>query len=971
MFLKRIELNGFKSFADKTVIPFENRITGIVGPNGCGKSNITDAIRWVLGEQSVNSLRGDKNMASIIFSGSASHRTLGAAEVKLVFDNADHVFDTPFEEVEITRRIIRKDNESEYYINGQQCRLKDILDLTMDSGLAKDGMNIITQGNISSFADAKPEYRRAVLEEAAGVAKYKKKKTEAINKLSRTQANLERAQDILEELEAQVIPLANAAEKARKYSEIKQQLEMIETGVLVQDIDFYSERKQEAERSEFDLNSDLAIKQTTLNLNENQGAQRREEMTSLDERISKQQEELLVTINRIQNLEARRIEMEEKRKYNIEKGSDELKREELQKSLAAARFEYENRKKAFDELSVEISLKEKEQNQLILAKIDNDQQYNEATNLLKRLENRAEVLKNIMERPFSQYEGVQAVMDAIASLPGVMGVVAEQLHPEEGYEEAISTALGGALYNIVTKDPESARYAIEFLKRNQSGRATFLPVSVLKERFISEQDEIIVSQAEGYLGIACDFVTNEAAYDVIRDNLLGSVVVAKDLVSAQNIADLIHYRNNVVTLEGEIIYRGGSLSGGKQKNTNSYMSLRRENEQIRERIEKQQQETEDLRLKKEKTDGDKSRLDDSLWEMRVNLAKAEPLLDVSKARYESLLADMQLTGDEEETEEFSDSVLSELEELRQKRQEIETSLSLNRKQRLTLSTEQQRKEQQMSQTRREISEIQEKLQNVRIDMARLDVLLNQNMERLSSEYHMTYEFAKEKVKDQKIENAKEEVASLRRKIDSMGSINMDAPKEYEEKSKRYEELKKNYDELDESRNKILDSITELDELMKNQFSQMFERVNANFSQIFTDIFGGGYARLYLEEADDPLESGVEIEAHPPGKLIRSNRVLSGGEKTLVAFCALFAIMKSRVTPLCVLDEVDTALDPANNERFAEYINNVTDTQFVIITHHTATMSRCDALYGVTMAQDGISSVLSVQLADARNMLEGE
>ena len=970
MFLKRIEIDGFKSFADKTVLNFDMPITGIVGPNGCGKSNITDAVRWVLGEQSVSSLRADKGMSSIIFSGSDSRRTINYAEVSLVIDNSERYLPKDEDEVIITRRITRKDNSSEYYINHAPARLRDILDLTMDSGLGRDSLSIISQGNISEFADAKPEGRRIYFEEAAGVSKYKKKKNEAMNKLIRTQDNLDRASDILTELEKQVLPLANAARKAQKYQEYRNRLEEIETSVLIRDIEFYQEKLEEGKKAQFDLETEIAVNETTLQVNENSITQKRAEIRELDAQIDADQARLVNIVNEIQSMETRRVEINERRKYAIESGDPLKKEQELRQALSEAKAEYESRKSSYDQLSESVSKMEKQQSENINARIDTEQKYQQVSSILKRLENRKEVLENLMQRPFSQQQGVQAVLDAIHSLPGVLGVVAQEMKAEEGYEEAISTALQGALYNIVTKDTDAARGAIDFLKKNESGRATFLPRNILQPRYIREEDEIVASNQPGYLGIACDLVDCSKVFEVVRDYLLGSIIVVDELKHATDIADILKYRYNVVTVDGEIVHRGGSLTGGRQKSQVNYITLNREMNLISRDIEKV---TVDVRKYEDQLSSlnhDREVLESRIWEARVNLAKMEPLLEVKKANVTSLENDYALIKPEDNGSEgsFENTFINELEKKRQEKERLETAIRLNRENRYKRNNEVERKEIQLRQYRRELNASREKLNEVKIDIARVELVMNQSLERLSSEYHMTYEFAKDKVSREVVENAREEVVSLRKMIAALGNVNMDAPKEYEEKSQRYDELKKNFDELMESREKLLSTINDLDKVMIEKFTEMFEKINAEFNYVFTQLFDGGKARLYLEDPDDIMNSGIEIEAHPPGKVIRNNRVLSGGEKTLIAFAVLFAILRARPIPLCIFDEVDTALDPANNDRFANYLKAISnDSQFIVVTHHPSTMVKCDVLYGVTMAKNGVSDILKVQLEEAREL----
>ncbi len=505
MFLKRIELQGFKSFADKTVISFDSEVTGIVGPNGCGKSNIADALRWALGEQSVKSLRGDK-MSDVIFNGTDTRKPVNVAEVTLVLDNSRHFLHVDFEEVEITRKLYRNTGEGEYYINKTPCRLKDVKELIMDTGLGRDSLSIISQGTVSNFVESKPEDRRGLFEEAAGVSKYKKRKNESLGKLNRTQENLDRLEDILLELERQINPLKRQAKKAETYLIKKKELETIEISVLVDEIEHLTLKIEELKKQAFDLESKRAVFETTIGVGEAKNLELRKEMSQLDVDINKLQEQFVNVMNEIARLEASKTEIDEKRKYALLNASNEDKAKQIKEMLDEVSYEYQDRLKRVSDLQVNLSFKQEEDDKLVI-KLNRDRDaFNEQNAYLTRLKNRSSVLENLVASPFNHQQGVQTIMNAKDSFMGILGVVSLVLKPHSGYEQAISSAVSSAMYHIVCEDEMSARHAITYLKKNESGRATFLPLSVCRKRELPKDHEVICLNMNGYLGKSSDFV---------------------------------------------------------------------------------------------------------------------------------------------------------------------------------------------------------------------------------------------------------------------------------------------------------------------------------------------------------------------------------------------------------------------------------------------------------------------------------
>ena len=968
MFLKRIEMQGFKSFADRTVINFEDSVTGVVGPNGCGKSNISDAIRWVLGEQSVKSLRGEK-MTDVIFAGSESRKAVSMAEVTLVFDNSQRVLNSSDDEIEVSRRIYANEGEAQYLINHNVVRLKDVIDLILDSGLGKDSLSIISQGNVVGFADAKPYERRGIFEEAAGVSKYKKRKMESIARLERTKENLDKAQNILDELERQVSPLKRQARKAEIYREKKKRLEEIETAVLVEEIKQYNNQKAEIDKSLFDLETTLTMNNTSVQVNENNNLEARNNLKEYDKQLNLIQEKLVNAINEIQKLETRKVELDEKRKYALEMGSSKEKIAETKNMLEEAKFEYEDRVNRLNALNNELNLLNENLGELALKLADASLKKEETNNASFRLQNRIAVLENLLKDPFSSnaQAGVKAIMSNQQSFYGVLGVVGQVIEAHESYEYALASALANATYNIITRDEEAARNCINFLKRNKSGRATFLPITVLKEHDLKQEDLIVCENTNGYIGVMADFVYNEEQYDIVSDSLLGNIIVCDTLENANNLAALLKYNYKIVTLDGDIVHKGGYMTGGKVKNETSIVTATSELERNKNELVSLSAKAELANKEFNKIVEEKSKVENELTEKRISIAQIEPLVDVKRAKYEKLKNDYALINPEnvENNQSFDNEIVSSLANAYSLKDELSTSLKLKREERMKLSAEIDRRDQQLRIMRKQSESANNSILNLSKDKAVIETKLENNLNRLASEYQMTYEYALGHIEYEITGNERDEVLALRNDIASLGNINMSAPEEFNEVNTRYEFLKKNYDDLIASRDKILDAIEEMDEIMKKQFKDTFDKINDNLNDTFKALFGGGRAKLVLEDEEDILNTGIDIDVQPPGKQVKSIRLFSGGEKTLIALCVLFTIIKVKPSPLIIFDEVEAALDQANVERFAKYVKQFSNVcQFLIITHRPGTMEQCDTLYGVTMQQRGVSQMLKVKLVDA-------
>lgn len=974
MFLKRIELQGFKSFADKTVIQFDQDITGIVGPNGCGKSNVNDAIRWVLGEQSVKSLRSGTNMSDIIFSGSEYRKPVNMARVTLVFDNSTRVFDSDFDEIEITRQILRANNEASYFINKTPCRLKDINDLVMDTGLGKDSLSIITQGNISSFADAKPEDRRSLFEEAAGVAKYKKRKKVSLSKLEQTKENLDRLQDILDELERQIGPLEKQAKKAEKYISLREKLSKIEISVLVEDIDQYNEKINQINKELFDIQAMHTSENAELLKQETRLESIRKEMYALDKQINELQGKYTKAMEENYQLERRKIEQDEKRKYMLKVADKKARQKEIQAMLEEARFEYQDRHQRLMQTQQDLNNRRNIVNDLKTkiskARYESDQ----ANNILTQLQNRRQVLENMMKQPFAHQQGVRSVMQAKNSLSGVYGVVSELLIAHADKALAVNAALGGSIYQIITKNEADARNAISFLKRNRSGRATFLPLSVCHPRKMNEQVITIASTSPGFLGFASECVDCKEIFDPVKERLLGNVIVVDTLQNANETAKRLRYAYKIVTLDGDIVHTGGSMTGGVTKNQSTPVTMRQELDTINSKIEGQKikadsclNETDILtqKLQKEK---------DAIVTLQIELAKLENIYATKKAKYDSILAEYQELGvDIEENAELAqDDLVVQMSKMHAVLDSLSLEIQSLRQSRFDKGNDAEQLENQIRLVRREMNSKQSQIHNYEMEIVKVKTQLENALNRLSTDYEMTYEYALTKKEDVEIESAKEEVIQLRQAISRLGNVNLDAPNEYKEVKERFDFMTSQKEDLEKASQQILAAIDEMDQTMISQFTEMFNKINAELDGVFKAMFGGGRASLSMVDPDDVLNTGIDIDVQPPGKMVKNIQTFSGGEKALIAISVLFAILKARTMPLCIFDEVEAALDQANVERFARYLSHYRgQSQFIAVTHRPGTMEQCDTLYGVTMQKDGVSKVLKVQLKDAVHIAKEE
>jgi chromosome segregation protein len=1181
MYLKRLEITGFKSFADRTELEFVPGVTAVVGPNGSGKSNISDAIRWVLGEQSAKSLRGAK-MEDIIFSGSDSRKPVNFCEVSLTLDNTDQQIKMDFSEVTVTRRVYRS-GESEYYINRQSCRLRDIIELFMDTGVGKEAYSVIGQGRIEEILSTRSEDRRALFEEAAGIVKYKARKKEAVKKLDETEQNLVRVQDIMGEIEEQIQPLAEQAEKARTYLSLKETLAQYEIGLYVKQFDLLHAEWEETKSLVEKLTSEQIERSASINRMEAQTADLRAFVSEQDQVLEELQQRLLTVTEegekkeglrevlrerlrnysqnkqdarskavaltekqealRIQIAEAaqqvkaaeeqvaeltKELQLEQKRYMNFARFSDgdieRLKADyfDILNQMASMRNEIRHHQQALEMNQQRWERLESSNQQLIeqkesltsrrteledeLASVSKRlaenmdafkkkmaaqkeqaaqksrwlQALREGEQKLNGMLSRRDVIKE-MQADFSGFmQGVKEILRAREQgFAGVEGAVAELISVEKQYETAIEIALGGALQHVVVENEAVGRRAIGLLKQRRAGRATFLPLDVIKPRQIPAGERARVQEMDGVVGVAAELVRCAERYQSIVYNLLGNVMITETLEQANAVARALQYRYRIVTLEGDVVNPGGSMSGGSvQQKSNQLLGRQRQLEQLEEEIARQKQANEEFytrleaiaaeeevwiqeqeqmraageqlrfreqeikgllreldhsektiaerweffqqdqavldkereqakhriaaieeeleelaiaeqekqqeieaaeRSKKEK-ETNKEALNDRITELKVQVATRKEQYEARLLEYNRLEKDLQevtaelsattktlflldsgtATSDEEE-----EKLDREIRALRAEKEQYSAHIQEQRKKRQDVQARLAEQEAEVKEMRRQLKSVEENLYRHEVKVERMDVELDNLLNKLREEYELSYEMAKANYQlPDDVEEAAKTVKSIKQQITALGTVNIGSIQEYERLHERQEFLLSQHRDLSEAKATLYQVIADIEAEMSRRFKETFDAIRAQFQQVFTQLFGGGRADLQLSNPDNLLETGIEIVAQPPGKKLQYLALLSGGEKALTAIALLFSILRVKPVPFCVLDEVEAALDEANVSRFSQYLREFCEkTQFIVVTHRRGTMEGADVLYGVTMQESGVSKLVSVRLED--------
>ena len=977
MYLKKLKAKGFKSFADQTELEFKKGINGVVGPNGSGKSNVVDAVRWVLGEQSVKSLRGDGAMTDVIFSGSKSRKPMNTASITITFDNADKYLPLSYDEVEIKRRVY-KDGSNEYYLNGEKVRLKDITNLLLDSSIAKESFNIISQGQIEAIISSRPEGRRVIFEEASGVLKYKRRKEEAIKKLEKTKDNMNRVGDIIREIEERIEPLKIEREKALEYKDAKSKLENLDIALITEDITNLNYEYQTSKDKLEILNKEITSMVSEGANNEAEIEKYKLQITKIDEEIKNTQKEVIDLVAKTEELNSRKTILNERKKYEVE---DSKLHEDII-NLKEKELTLENEINSLEKeiIYIEENLKEnkdkieKENSKLTTIKKQKITIENNLTNKIRNLNNieiKIENLKNNIENGGPLPLPVKSVLTN-PKLRGIHNALGNLIQIEEKYTTAITTSLGYMVNNIIVDNETSAKEAINYLKN--IGRATFFPLNIIKPKYIDNETLKNIKNEKGFIDIASNLVKYNNLYKNIILNQLGNIIVTDNIDSATKISKKINNRYKIVTIDGEIIHVGGSMTGGKQTRQKNIITDKYELEENLKIKEKTLNETKELENQINEIDYNLKQIEDKiyllekdklLWQDQINnkntqiedKQKEKQKIVINTKESESIL-NGSITKEEEkilneyyESLRKKDEANKQLQNLIRKKDNINESIEeyeITRKKKNSIYTEKMTE-----------------LKNLEISVNRLDVKLDNLLNNLTENYSMTYEKAKENYKlEIDYNKAKSEVNKLKKIIKEIGIVNLNAPEEYDKVNERYEFLNKQINDLNNAENTLLEIIEEMDKVMIKEFKENFNIINNNFKETFKDLFKGGEAELKLTQPNNILETGIDIIASPPGKRLTSISLLSGGEKTLTAISLLFAIIKSKPSPFCILDEVEAALDEANVDTFGKYLLKLKNkSQFIIITHKKKTMEYADILYGITMQESGVSKLVSVKLED--------
>ncbi len=995
--MKKLEAYGFKSFADRIEVDFDKGITAIVGPNGSGKSNISDAIKWVLGEQNVRNIRGTK-AEDVIFAGSETRRPMNVAEVSLYFDN-DGTLPVDFHEVVVTRRLFRT-GESEFYINRSRCRLKDIANLFADSGVGHDSMGIISQNKMDEILNARPEEKRLFFEEAAGISKYRSRKKEAMRKLDDTEGNLQRVHDIMGEIENQLEPLRLSAERATKYQELQEAMSRLQLTGMYHQYQELIEKRQAFDRQIQEKKDQEIAANTAVQLIENRRSQLDADVTrlekSLEELAAKRNEihgKLESADSRIQVLEERRRQG----KANRQRHQQQIKEmsaamteaTESIKGLQEAESSAKVRQKAAEEEVIAKRQEAKRLRESLAAIRSQGQKVNQEAQGLEREIQASDSRRQVLERLQSSYEGFGRAVKAVLKSQqpwrqGVCGAVAELLQVPGKYVTALETALGGSLQNIVTRDTDTAKAAIELLKRERLGRATFLPLSSIVVRGNREN---VPAHAKGVLGWANELAGTELQYQKVADFLLGRTLVVDTLDNALALNKAMGQRLRIVTLEGELLSPGGALAGGSQQHKeSSFLNRREEISTLAGKLEKLQEQLAKLQEKKKSLEMEYGRLDQEA----ENLSETTSRLEMDKAVLEqqALRAREQILLRQREIKRYEENAATQQTQLEKMEKELSESLaeisSLMEdcgryqqdyqqadekhkavyKQRMDRLAEKKGNDKEVREANSRLQNIQNQLHQVQLSASKVDFELEQCQQELLSQYGLVPERAAEEALDIEPTELKRQTKSLEGEIRSLGVINPNAPQEFADLQKRHAFLSGNAQDLEKAREDLLQLIQEMEVAMTRQFREAFVKINGYFGEIFVKLFGGGQAKIQLTDKENVLEAGVNIMVTIPGKKTQNLAVLSGGERALTVVALLFSFLKYRPAPFSVLDEIDAPLDEANIGRFGKFLKEYAErTQFIMVTHRKGTMEVADTMYGVTIEDAGVSKIISVRLQD--------
>lgn len=977
MYLKEISATGFKSFADKLTISLDGKTTCIVGPNGSGKSNIVDAVRWVLGEQSVKSLRGDSNMSDVIFSGSKNRNALNVATVSLTFDNSDNYINIPYNEITVKRRVYRT-GENEYFINNEKCRLKDITDLFLDSGIGKSSFNIISQGEVQKIVSESSYDRRVIFESAAEVLKYKKRKEDALKKLDKTHTNLERVNDIIAELEMQVEPLREQSIKATEYLKIKNELKNIEVALLSSEITTINEEYQLTKEKIEKLNNEIMNLGVQSNKSDTELLDLKNNLSKIELTIKELNNRLLCLTKEEEKINGEKNILKERQKYDasnskVHENISSLKEEKLKKEniihldkidLDTLQNELESIKSEINNLTLLGNASKKEYQ-------DSFNEYNEKTKLLADIDHKIGIIEDYINNGGTINNSIKAILNN-PRLRGIHQTLGALLEIDEKYLKALDVSLGGSKQFIVVENEDSAKSAINYLKDNKLGRATFFPISVIKPRGVDLDTLNVVRNMQGFISVLMDVVKYDSKYYNVVSNQVGNVLLVDNIDNANKISKVINQRYKIVTLDGDIVHIGGTMTGGSLNTSKSIFEEKHELETLRV---KRREIAEVIATLEENIKSSTSKLEDNSEKIR----QKEIVLIQTQEKYNTKKSSLDITNEEynniinelRSLENLVDSSLSKEEdrimklyyETSREKEEVVREIARSTKEKDKISSTIDNIEATNKLNNTSLYTKEKELKTLEINISKMEVLLDNYLRILSEDYEMTYEKAKSNyILEMDTKEARSLVNSYKNRIKQIGMVNVQAIEDYKRVSERYNFLNSQKDDLLNAKDTLLEIINEMDTVMKEEFLTTFNKIDIEFQEVFKQLFKGGSASLKLTNPDDLLETGVDIIASPPGKKLTSINLLSGGEKTLTAICLIFAILNVKPIPFCLFDEVEAALDEANVDNFGKYLNNYKDkTQFLIITHKKRTMEYANTLYGITMQESGVSKLVSVKL----------
>ena len=972
MKLIKLETKGFKSFADKTTLKFDGGIVGVVGPNGSGKSNINDAIKWVLGESSIKALRGD-TMEDVIFAGSTTVKALDEAYVSLTFDNSDGSASIPHKIFTITRTI-KRGSGSKYYINGELARLRDIREIAMESGIGKSSLAIISQGTVADISQATPEQRRGIFEEAAGISKYKKRKIEALKKLDKTSEALEKISAVVSELSRQLIPLKKQSDKAVIYLEKRNELKDVEIGLIIEDVSFYSEKLTE-------LSKELeGVSMTKDNLNEridnmsNDIETKTSYKLKLENEIISLSTKLQDVSENLRNLEISDSQISERRKMIIEgkvQASNAIKLEAMKEEIDGLRSKL-SQYNIWEEKSVSDVIEKREKVSSVQLEISsNNVEIDSAKSQLMRVKTRILVLKEHQSKKTNLFGGTRAILENQNIFPGVKGIVADLFDVPSQYRTAIESVLSNALQNVVVERSEDAVKCVNFLKSNRAGRATFIPLSSIQPKGMRDEHLNVISGMEGFVGMAHELVSTDAQFEVLKRFLLGSIVVAEDVASANAISKLLNKRYMVISLDGDVIRIGGIISGGEKARSKSLLGVEDQIIHLESSTPPLVEKIAELQRRSTELSTFVGEEHAFIAELNIETAKVRQKSSIVQKQFNLLKSDYESQTDEKL--EFKDDakVIESVQSIEAEKSSIQALLKAKRGVVVGYNNE-------LSNITITKTELEKTLRKIIEDSSEKTTAKNQAeyvlvtaKDRLIEEYELTIESARNDYSlSMDREKAREIVSRLRTDIKALGYVNVESIDAYEKVNERYTKLFNSQEELLSAQQIILSAIDEMDKIIVTRLDKTVTDVNKEMNTIFRTMFGGGFAEVKYTDSSNLLETGIEVIAQPPGKTVKNLKLFSGGEKALVAISLLFAILKSKPLPLCILDEVEAALDDANVIRFAEYLKELKDkTQFIVVTHRVGTMARVDNLFGATMQKRGVTSMFTVNLKTAKDLID--